>query len=343
MMPLSSYLARNLADSLNALLRLSYRAARLLLMGSALFVSAAIAAPGEKGALPILTLSVLQFGTAHWELDHLKRHRLDQANGFELKVRLVADLPASRLAVSSGSVDGAVSDLLWAQARYEAGTGYRYVPFSSQIGEVLVTEGSDVRTLADLRGKRIGVAGGPDGLGWLLLQRAAAGQGIDLADEVHVQYAAPPLLSQALRRGQADALLTFWQFSARMRGEGGVRTAFALADLLHELELEPNLPVLGYLFPEAWAARNETLLTGFARALHQTKAQLAQDPAHWEAIRPLMRANDDAVFAALRDSFVEGIAPPLNEARIAHLHQLLRLAGAAPARLMPAELFQVER
>src|SRR5690554_7373252 len=39
-----------------------------------------------------------------------------------------------------------------------------------------------------------------------------------------VQYAAPPLLSQALRRGQADALLTFWQFSARMRGEGGVRT-----------------------------------------------------------------------------------------------------------------------
>ena len=115
-----------------------------------------VQAQGEAQPLPVLTLSVLQFGTPHWELDHLKRHGLDKANGFELEVRLVADLPASRLALSSGSVDGAVSDLLWAQARYEAGTAYHYLPFSSQIGEVLVNDGSPVRTLADLRGKRIG-------------------------------------------------------------------------------------------------------------------------------------------------------------------------------------------
>ena len=132
-------------------------------------------------ALPVLTLSVLQFGTPHWELEHLKRRQLDHANGFELKVRLAADVPASRLALSSGSVDGAVSDLPWAQTRHEAGSSYRYLPFSSQLGEVLVPAGSTIRTLADLRGKRIGVAGGPDGIGWLLLRRAAAEQGIDLA------------------------------------------------------------------------------------------------------------------------------------------------------------------
>ena len=297
-------------------------------------------AAAEKHSLPILTLSVLQFGTAHWELDHLKRHRIDRANGFELEVRLVADLPASRLAVSSGSVDGAVSDLLWAQARYEAGAAYRYVPFSSQIGEVLVAEDSDIRSLADLRGKRIGVAGGPDGLGWMLVQRAASGQGLDLAREATVQYAAPPLLGQALRRGQVDALLTFWQFSARMRGEGGVRTAFALQDLLHGLKLEPGLPVLGYLFAEAWAARNEDLLARFVQALRQTKAQLAEDPAHWQAIRPLMRADTEDVFAALRDSFVEGIPAPLEAPRIAQLHRLLALTGADTAKLMPAELFK---
>ena len=51
--------------------------------------------------LPVLTLSVLQFGTPHWELEHLKRQQLDRANGFELRVRLVADVPASRLALSS--------------------------------------------------------------------------------------------------------------------------------------------------------------------------------------------------------------------------------------------------
>ena len=316
------------------------RAAALALLLASPFFSAPAAAQ-EQAGLPTLTLSVLQFGTAHWELDHLKRNAIDRAHGFELQVRLMADLPASRLALSSGSVDGAVSDLLWAQARYEAGAAYRYVPFSAQIGEVLVAEGSDIRTLADLRGKRIGVAGGPDGLGWKLLQQVASRQGIDLAREAQVQYAAPPLLGQALRRGQVDALLTFWQFSARMRGEGGVRTAFALEDLLQSLELEAGLPVLGYLFSETWAARHEDLLARFDRALRQTKAQLAEDPAHWQAIRPLMRAENDEVFEALRESFIDGIAPPLDDARIVQMHQLLRLTGADGQKLMPAELFRV--
>lgn len=304
-------------------------------------LSAIVVAAEAARTRPVLSLSVLQFGTAHWELDHLQRHGLDRANGFELKVRLVADLPASRLAVSSGSADGAVSDLLWAQARYEAGTGYRYVPFSSQIGEVLVPEDSDIRTLADLRGKRLGVAGGPEGLGWKLLQQAALREGLDLTREVTVQYAAPPLLGQALRRGQVDALLTFWQFSARMRGEGGVRTAFELEDLLGSLGLKTRLPVLGYLFSETWAAEHEELLARFERALRETKSQLAKESAHWQAIRPLMRADDDAVFEALRNSFIEGISPPLDSERIGQLHELLRLAGADSKNLMPVELFRV--
>lgn len=290
--------------------------------------------------LPVLTLSVLQFGTPHWELEHLKRQQLDRANGFELRVRLVADVPASRLALSSGSADGAVSDLLWAQARFEAGAAYRYLPFSAQIGEVLVPTGSAIRQLADLRGKRLGVAGGPDGLGWRLLQQAAAKQGIDLAREAQVQYAAPPLLGQALRRGQLDVLLTFWHFSARMRGEGGVQSAFGLADLMKSFELDTHLPVLGYLFPEPWAQSHEDLLQRFARALRQTKNELAREPEHWQALRPLMRAESDAVFAALRGSFVEGIPPPLDAARLADLQRLLVLTGADPARLMPATAFQ---
>ncbi len=74
---------RSLLSSLLAR-RLSRLAALLLL---------ALALPAMAGERPLLRLAVLQFGTAHWELDHLKRSGLDQANGFELEVRLVADLP----------------------------------------------------------------------------------------------------------------------------------------------------------------------------------------------------------------------------------------------------------
>jgi NitT/TauT family transport system substrate-binding protein len=323
---------------LHSLIQRLPRTAALLLLAP-LVLLAAQAAAQAPAPLPVLTLSVLQFGTPHWELEHLKRRQLDRANGFELKVRLVADLPASRLAVTSGSVDGAVGDLLWTQARHAAGTSHLYLPFSSQIGEILVPEGSEIRQLADLAGKRIGVAGGPDGLGWRLLQEAASREGIDLAKRAQVQFAAPPLLGQALRRGQVDALLTYWHFAARMRGEGGVRQAFAMQDLLAGFGLQPDQAVLGYVFPQPWADANRALLSDFAAALRQTKQELTENPAHWQAIRPLLRADDEAVFAELRAAFIDGTPQPLDEGRIAELQRLLLLTGADPSRVMPAELF----
>ncbi|WP_444676963.1 ABC transporter substrate-binding protein [Halomonas sp. E19] len=168
----------------------------------------------------VLRLSVLQFGTAHWELDHLKRHGLDREAGFELEVRLVANLPASRIALSSGDADAAVVDLTWAQARHAAGQDFRYLPYSSQMGDVLAAPGLAIDGIEALRGKRIGVAGGPDSKGWILLTQAARRQGIELTEVATVQFGAPPLLSQALKRGQLDVLVTFWHFAAELTAAG---------------------------------------------------------------------------------------------------------------------------
>lgn len=287
----------------------------------------------------VLRLSVLQFGTAHWELDHLKRHGLDRAAGFELEVRLVANLPASRIAVSSGDADGAVVDLTWAQARHAAGQDFRYLPYSSQLGDVLAAPGVELRDVADLRGKRIGVAGGPDSKGWVLLTQAARRQGIDLAAEAEVQFGAPPLLSQALKRGQVDVLVTFWHFAAELTAAGDAEVALPMPALLASLDIPAGLPILGYVFPEAWARRNEALVAKFADAVASTKRELRDEPTHWEAIRPLMRAADDAHFEALREGYVQGIPEPLDDARIEALQRLLVLAGTAPGTVMPARLF----
>lgn len=289
--------------------------------------------------MPRLSISVLQFGTAHWELDHLQRAGLDRAEGFELEVRLVANLPASRLAVSSGDVEGAVADLLWAQARYEAGDPFTYLPFSSQIGDILVAPESGIRQVSDLVGQRIGVAGGPDSKGWILLEQVARRQGIDLASQASVQYAAPPLLSQALVRDQVDVLVTYWHFAARLRADGDARTAFRMEDLLAALDFDPNLPVLGYVFRADWAQAHPDLLARFHRALNTAKTQLASSPEHWQALRPLMRADDDAIFAQLRDGFIEGTPAPLTPERIEDLQRLLALAGTDEGRVMPSALF----
>lgn len=296
-------------------------------------------AAGQHDSLPTLSVSVLQFGTAHWELDHLRHRRLDRKNGYHLKLIPVANLPASHLAVTSGSVNGAVADLLWVQARFDAGSPYLYVPFSSQIGDIIVAGSSPVDDVADLQGLRIGVAGGPDSKGWVLLQQVAAGQGIELAASTQVQYAAPPLLSQALKRGQLDAIVTYWHFAARLKGEGDWRSAFGMADLLAALALDRNLPVLGYVFPMPWAQEHKPLIDRFARSLSAAKAELAARPSHWQRLRPLMGDPPPGVFDALRAGFIAGTPMPLTDRRLADLQRLLALTGTAPKQVMPTALF----
>ncbi|RCV91637.1 ABC transporter substrate-binding protein [Billgrantia montanilacus] len=289
--------------------------------------------------LPTLRLSVLQFGTAHWELDHLERRGLDHAAGFNLEVRLVANLPASRIAVSSGDVNGAVVDLTWAQARHAAGQSYRYLPYSSQMGDVLAAPGVAIDALGDLRGKRIGVAGGPDSKSWVLLTRAAQAEGVALEREAQVQFGAPPLLSQALRRGQLDVLVTFWHFAAELTAAGEAEVALPMASLLTRLDIPTGLPILGYVFHDEWARDHAALVARFAEAVAQAKRELRDEAGHWAALRPLMRASDDAHFEALRQGYVQGIPEPLDAQRIRALQRLLVLTGVEPGEEMPASLF----
>jgi NitT/TauT family transport system substrate-binding protein len=306
-----------------------------------LLLSLSVGVHAREGAsgLPVLSVSVLQFGTAHWELDHILNRGLDRVHGYRLELKPVANLPASRLAVTSGSVNGAVADLLWAQSRFQAGTPYVYVPFSSQIGDIVVADNSTIRSVADLVGKRIGVAGGPDSKGWILLTKVAQRRGIDLEQSTELQFAAPPLLSQALKRGQVDIIVTYWHFAARLRGEGGWRSAFSMADLLTELDLDRNLPVLGYVFPAKWATDHRSLIDGFAASLQEAKAELADSESPWQRLRPLMGNPEDGVFTALREGFVAGTPAPQTDQRIADLQRLMALTGADPDRLMPAHLF----
>lgn len=293
----------------------------------------------QKQFLPELSISVLQSGTAHWELDHIVHQQLDRKHGYRLSLRPVANLPASHLAITSGSVNGAVADLLWVQSRYQAGRPYLYLPFSSRIGDIVVPEDSAVHDVSDLEGLRIGVAGGPDSKGWILLQKVAAGQGIDLTGSARVQYAAPPLLSQALKRGQVDVIVTYWHFAARLKGQGGWRSAFGMADLLAVMGLDRNLPVLGYVFPENWAGEHRGLVDRFASSVAEAKAELALQPSAWKRLRPLMRNPEDSVFGALRVGFVAGTPEPLTDGRVADLQNLLELTGVGAGQVMPERLF----
>src|SRR3546814_4565471 len=63
-----------------------------------------------------------------------------------------------------------VSDWLWVSRQRAEGKPFTFVPFSSAVGSLMVPADSPIRSLADLKGKKIAIAGGPLDKGWLLLR-----------------------------------------------------------------------------------------------------------------------------------------------------------------------------
>jgi NitT/TauT family transport system substrate-binding protein len=280
-----------------------------LMAGSAVVLSAGPALAAGK-----IRIAVLKTGTVNWELDVIRHNGLDAKHGFELDVVEVANNEATRVALQAGDVDLITSDwLLVARERGEGGD-LTFVPFSSSVGSIMAKPESGIATLGDLKGKKIGVAGGPLDKNWLLLQGMAKRDfGLDLAKDTEPAFGAPPLLSEKLESGELDAALTFWNFCARLEAKG-FKPVISGLEAAKAMGAKGPISAVGYTFSEKWAAENLETVKGFVAASREAKEIFRTSDAEWERIRPMMNADDDQVFMNLRDRFREGIpARPVAE------------------------------
>ncbi len=276
-----------------------------------------------------LIVAVLKFGTVNWELDTIAHNGLDTANGFALDVQGMAGGPAAKVAFQGGTADVIVSDWLWVARQRAAGKDYVFIPYSKAVGGVLVGKDSTAQSLADLKGEKIGIAGGPLDKSWLILQAyAAQAHGFDLAGETEQVFGAPPLIFKSALSGNVTAAINFWHFMAKMEASG-MRKLVDISQAAEALGLDPETPLLGYVVKGEMLARDPALVQGLAAASRAAKALLAQDDAEWDRLRPRMNAKSDAQFEALKDGFRAGIpAPgPIDEAAADRMLQLMVKLG----------------
>jgi len=256
---------------------------------------------------PTLKVGVLQFGTVNWELDVIQHHALDKANGIDLEVVGFASNQATKIALHAGEVDMIVSDWLWVSRQRAEGVDWTFIPYSRAVGALVVPPDSAIRSLADLKGRTVGVAGGPLDKSWLLLRALALkAHGLDLASETEQVFGAPPLLNKQIEGGNIDAVINFWHFSARLEARG-YRRVTGVSDALAELGVTSDVPMLGYVFSERWADANRDAVLAFAAASRAAKAILQSSNGEWERLRPVTKAGDDETLAALRDGYRAGI------------------------------------
>ncbi|MCT4555377.1 MAG: ABC transporter substrate-binding protein [Pelagimonas sp.] len=294
---------------------------------------------------PQLRAAVLKFGTVNWELDVIKHHGLDQANGFELSVQGMAGGAAAKVAFQGGEADVIVSDWLWVARQRAAGKDYVFIPYSRAVGAVMVPGDSDATSLKDLAGGKIGIAGGPLDKSWLILKAYAEQQhGLDLAAETEQVFGAPPLIFKTALQGELSGAINFWHFLAKMEASG-MKPLITVEEAATSLGLDPATPLLGYVMRGEMLRDNPELVAGMAAASRGAKDILAKDDAEWDRLRPRMKAKTDAQFAALKSGFRAGIpAPgPVDEEAATKMLELMgRLGGkelVGTATSLPDGLF----
>lgn len=261
----------------------------------------------QANDLPQLRVAVLEIGTVNWELDTIKRLELDKANGFDLVVQGYAGGDASRIAFQGGEADVVVADWIWTARQRAAGKDFTTFPYSTAVGGMVVPAESEVRTLADLNGAKIGIAGGPLDKSWLILRAYAQQEyGFDLSGATEQVYGAPPLIFKSGLSGEVDGAINFWHFMAKMKS-AGMRQIISVAEAAEALGLDPETPLLGYVLKDEFVAAHPEIVVGFIAASRAAKDVLAQDDAAWEVLRPRMNAKSDEQFAALREDWRAGI------------------------------------
>lgn len=280
---------------------------------------AARAAPME------IRLALQEGGTAAWEAAAMQALQLDAKNGVTLKIRFVADSKAAQVALQAGAVDVILSDFVWTALQRGQGADFTFVPHSLAVGGLMALPGGRVKAVADLKGATLAVAGGPVDKSYLILQAYyAAKTGGDLTRDANVDFGAPPLVNAQLAAGRADATLNFWHFNARAAVAGAVQV-ISVQDMLRELGVARTPPLLGWVFSEGFAVAQADVIRAYLDASFQTKQALLTDDALWDKVRPVMKAQDDAEFVALRDAYRAGIVTRYGDADIQAATQVYAL------------------
>ncbi|HEX9465408.1 MAG TPA: ABC transporter substrate-binding protein [Alphaproteobacteria bacterium] len=272
----------------------------LLAVGAAAPASALAAdTQGDGGTIRLL---VSPFGTNSFPPFVIQKFELDKKYGFTLQIVTAATTPAQVTAMQAGGADIGLFD--WNDVSRMKNAGIKVVgiaPFLIWANTVIVPEGSPLKTMGELKGKKLGLYSRTN-LDWIVIRTVAHKEGVDLEKEAVTQEAAPNLLRGLLEQGQLDATQMFNSLTPAVVATGKFRILATIRQLIGELGL-PDTPFLMYTADMTFAAAHPA----------NVKAYLA---AYRDAI-DILRKNDDVWVERGREIKLEGQALTLfrDEAR----------------------------
>jgi NitT/TauT family transport system substrate-binding protein len=215
----------------------------------------------------------------------------------------------------------------------------------SPVNMVFVKKDSKITTLSDLRGRKLGVFGGPGSTTFTFLAVLARNwHGIDLFKEAELVSAPAPALIELLNRGDVDAALLGTSESIKMFAQDRFRV---LADLSQEYKSRTNGRAPAHVTiatNEEFAKSNSDIVRDYVKAYRAAIAYIREHKEVWAEYLQTIEVTDPKEIALFEEKMGPNIVAMWDQDQIAVQKEYLKLvhdiAGDSVLHTIPEDLIR---
>jgi NitT/TauT family transport system substrate-binding protein len=257
-------------------------------------------ASGAEGQLVTIRFGHVQ-STTTFPLTLGIERDIFKRRGITVVPKPYADFGALYVGHRSGEIDmgsGGMASIVELHAR---GVPIKVIWGSSRMNnDILVRADSPIKDPGELKGKRIGVLGGPSSTSAnMLMGVLQAYYGFDPRKDGKVQYGASALLASLLQRGEVDAFMSNDPITAIELAKGRVKSVGEIGKI-HASHGGHHPTVGGISVTDQLAAERPDAVRAFLVAWMEAVHILKKDRKVWEELaRKVLGMKDDKVVAML--------------------------------------------
>jgi NitT/TauT family transport system substrate-binding protein len=245
---------------------------------------------------------------------------LFKAEGLTVKKSVIAGGAEAVPKLKGGQLDISVSNWVSMISAFARGAFQpRFVAECSQAAPgthtLLVPKDSTIRTLADLRGKKIGV-NTTRNVGTLMVRSATQAAGVQLDEDRNFVEVPPPNFEAALRSGSIDAVQAIEPFSTQIQRKLGARL---LADM--SSGATADFPLAGWIATDEFVKENPKTLAAFQRAIIKAQGAAADPKAVQDILPKYARGINADVAASMKQTRFPTSLDPARLQRVADTMQ----------------------
>ncbi|NUR68669.1 MAG: ABC transporter substrate-binding protein [Streptomyces sp.] len=257
---------------------------------------------------------------------------LFEKEGLDVRIQQIQQSLQALPALSKGQIDMVASAnyVTYFQAQEKGTLDIRIVAEAIRAAphmmDVLVPKDSDIKSVADLTGRKLAV-NVLNNVQSLTFNEIVAEQGAGKPVYRQIPF---PQMGAALDKGQVDAVHVVEPFDSAIQDESGARVLVDGASAPVR-----SIPLSGYITTARYATGHAKALAAFQRAIRGAVAIAAQDP---DAVRDILPTYTKVTARQAKQIDLPVFPPTMDATQIARLTDLMKKQGMLEKPIDPATL-----